>query len=59
MKNGKCSGACCSGECDGCIDVCPAGAISKEKGFITVDEAKCIGCGACVSVCEHDAIKIE
>ena len=36
-----------------CAAVCPTGAISKrlEDGIVVVDEAKCIGCFACLSAC--------
>ena len=26
---------------------------------VTVDADKCVGCGECVEVCEHDAINVE
>lgn len=29
-----------------------------QKGDIMVDEKKCIGCGACASICPTGAIKI-
>lgn len=37
----------------GCAAVCPVGAIHKraEDGIVVVDEAKCIGCHACLSGC--------
>jgi len=36
-----------------CAAVCPTGAITKrlEDGIVMVDEAKCIGCFACLSAC--------
>jgi anaerobic dimethyl sulfoxide reductase subunit B (iron-sulfur subunit) len=36
-----------------CAAVCPVGAITRrlEDGIIIVDEAKCIGCHACLSAC--------
>lgn len=39
-----------------CLEACPTGALraSPEHGNIrTVDGAKCIGCGACVTACPH------
>lgn len=36
-----------------CAAVCPVGAIQKraEDGIVVVDEARCIGCHACLSGC--------
>lgn len=35
-----------------CMEVCPVGAISRnEKGIVTVDEQRCIGCKMCVMTC--------
>lgn len=35
-----------------CVEVCPAGAISKgEGGIVTVDQSKCIGCKYCYQAC--------
>jgi anaerobic dimethyl sulfoxide reductase subunit B (iron-sulfur subunit) len=36
-----------------CIEVCPAGAISKrlEDGIVVVDRNKCIGCHSCLEAC--------
>ena len=38
-------------ECTACSRKCPVQAIHLVKGFPTVDEAACIGCGACEHVC--------
>ncbi len=47
-----------------CVEVCPTGAISfKEyEGLGTkawVNEAMCIGCGACTAVCPTEAIQLN
>jgi len=38
-------------ECTACSRKCPVQAIHIVKGFPVVDEAVCIGCGACEHVC--------
>ena len=44
-----------------CATICPGGALKKDEatGFVSVDESKCIGCGACRKICAHDAPTIE
>lgn len=56
-KNGKCTSCGCGGACEGCVEACPVGAITR-KSLVRVDETKCIGCGVCVSACEHEAISL-
>lgn len=34
-----------------CLNVCPEKAIFKQDGWVVIDQAKCIGCGACVNEC--------
>ena len=35
-----------------CVMGCPSGALSKdEKGFVALDQARCIGCGYCTQLC--------
>lgn len=47
----------CTG-CRACTKVCPAEAISGEKKEPhTIDEAKCISCGACFDRCKFGAVK--
>lgn len=40
-----------------CSIVCPAGAISIEKGRIRITDA-CSGCGKCVPVCPRDLLRL-
>jgi electron transport complex protein RnfB len=48
----------CAG-CATCADErCPMGAIEVVDEIATVDEAKCIGCGLCVTGCPSEALKL-
>ena len=40
-----------------CTHACPTGAMHKatDTGIVSVDEAKCIGCGYCAMACPYDA----
>lgn len=43
-----------------CLQVCPAQAISQnELGYKERDEAKCIGCGLCVSSCPFNVPRMQ
>ncbi len=37
--------------CGGCIDLCPAIAISMINDVVTIDPALCTECKICVKVC--------
>jgi len=40
------------------IKVCPVGAISQEGNELpTIDQEKCLECGACINFCPMGAIK--
>lgn len=42
-----------------CAAACPTGAIRKRRdGLVEVEEARCIGCGACVEACPFGAITL-
>ncbi len=45
--------------CSLCIDDCPAEAIVQAEGHVVIDDKKCIGCGECLVVCKHDAIRLR
>jgi anaerobic dimethyl sulfoxide reductase subunit B (iron-sulfur subunit) len=38
-----------------CANVCPNGAISRDKGFVHVMQERCIGCKTCVVACPYGA----
>ena len=39
-----------------CLEVCPSTATKKRPdGIVTIDEALCIGCSACMMACPYDA----
>jgi heterodisulfide reductase subunit A len=50
----------CSG-CQGCIEVCPYGAITmdQEKQIVDINSALCKGCGACAAACPSEALTLE
>ena len=41
-----------------CAEVCPTGAITKNKtsGIINIDSEKCVGCGLCTLACPYGGI---
>ena len=45
---------CCN--CHRCISVCPVKLCNDGSGdFVTLNHDLCIGCGACIEACTHDA----
>ena len=42
-----------------CANECPSEAISAEIDNWTLEEEKCVSCGACVDVCPADALTME
>lgn len=57
-KEGKCVSCCCGGKCEGCVEVCPVGALTRRDRVI-IDEEKCIDCGVCIASCKHEALSLE
>jgi len=55
----------CIGDSCGCarfcsrVFACPANIWDNEKGKAHIDEAVCIGCGVCASLCPQKAIVVE
>lgn len=43
--------------CARCAEACASGALSLRDGALTVDEALCVGCGTCATVCPTCAIE--
>lgn len=48
----------CAKDCALCIPVCPASALAKDNGRITVNIAQCDLCGQCVEACTYQALEI-
>ena len=43
-----------------CVENCPTGAMHKdERGLVSVDAARCIGCGICQKLCPAGAITVQ
>lgn len=45
-------------DCQKCATACIYGAIACSDGKIAIDANKCTGCGLCISICEHDCLKL-
>ena len=46
--------------CGVCLNTCPKGAISIDRGcYAVVDDAKCVGCGLCAKACPAGCIEIK
>lgn len=43
--------------CARCAEACTSGALSLRDGALTVNEALCVGCGTCATVCPTCAIE--
>jgi Fe-S-cluster-containing hydrogenase component 2 len=53
LGNAEWAMAVCT-QCGECIEICPAGAISRDKaGVVRIDKKLCVGCLSCVSYCPH------
>ncbi len=43
-----------------CARICPTGAMyQRDDGIVEFDNAKCIGCKACMQACPYDAIHVD
>ena len=46
-------------DCGLCFDHCPSGAIVQAEGRVSIDDARCLGCGECLVVCKFGAIRVR
>ena len=58
FKNGQCISCSCGGACNGCVEVCSTGALTREQ-MVEYDQTKCIDCGSCVEACQYQAIALS
>lgn len=45
-------------ECDRCLSVCPADALTVKDGTVGVSGDACVACGACATVCPTEALSL-
>lgn len=57
VSDGKCVSCSCGKSCEGCVEACPVGALTRGK-LVKLNKRKCINCSACIDACEHDAISM-
>ncbi|MEM4259775.1 MAG: hypothetical protein QXG00_00905 [Candidatus Woesearchaeota archaeon] len=59
-KEWKCTGCKCgNSKCDGCVEVCPTGALERKKNIV-YDKKLCTNCFSCIEACKQGAIsKLE
>lgn len=50
-------GAECPSGCSLCIEACPAGAVARCGGSVSIDTGMCVFCGACETACPRGAIR--
>lgn len=46
-------------DCRRCIEICPESAFDVVRNKLTLDEARCIACGACLGSCPTEALTLE
>lgn len=44
-------------DCGACLPHCPSSAILRKEGKAWIDDDLCLGCGECLVVCKHGAVR--
>ncbi len=44
-------------DCGACAPHCPSAAIERREGKSWIDDDRCLGCGECLVVCKHGAVR--
>ncbi len=43
--------------CGGCVNICPAAAISFDDDRASINELQCARCGLCAQICAVEALE--
>lgn len=46
----------CTSDCRVCLDVCPSGAVKRDKAGLQIDLGRCLFCGECEEACPKKSV---